>query len=86
MPQTQQAIDRIGELILVAIGNGEVDDLRVHPTSKKFRIPSASHPYHNYLVHITDSNKRNSCTCDAHKRKITRPCKHVLALKNALGN
>jgi hypothetical protein len=85
MPPSNQAVAQVGVLIAQSIGHGHVDDLRIHPNSRKFRVPSASHPYLQYVVHFSESDKRNSCTCEAHKRRMTRPCKHVLALKRVLG-
>jgi hypothetical protein len=82
---SNQSIAKVGERIAESIGHGHVDDLRIHPNSKKYLIPSATHPYLQYVVHLTSSDKRNSCTCDAHKRRLTRPCKHVIALKRVMG-
>jgi hypothetical protein len=84
-PASQAAVDKAGEVLIAAIGQGTVDDLRVHAHSRKFWVPSVSHPDHEYRVHVTDSDKRNSCTCEGHKRRYTRPCKHILALKIVLG-
>ena len=86
MIPSDQAVAVVGERIAAAIGDGHAHDLRIHPNSRKYLVPSATHPYLQYVVHLTDSDKRNSCSCEAHKRRLTRPCKHVLALKNALGN
>ena len=85
MPPSAQAIARVGARIAESIGHGHVDDLRTHPNSRKYLVPSATHPYLRYVVHLTHSDKRNSCTCVAHKRRLTRPCKHVIALKRVLG-
>jgi hypothetical protein len=83
-PPSNQAVARVGERIAESIGHGHVNDLCIHPNSRKYRVPSASHPYLQYVGHRTDSDKRNSCTCEAHKRRTTWPCKHVLALKSGI--
>jgi hypothetical protein len=85
MPPSAQAVAQVGARISESIGYGHVDDLRIHPNSRKYLVPSATHPYLQYVVHLTRSDKRNSCTCVAHKRRLTRPCKHVIALKRVLG-
>ena len=85
MPPSNEAVAQVGARIAQSIGHGHVNDLRVHPNSKKYLVPSATHAYLEYVVHLTESDKRNACTCEAHKRRITRPCKHVLALKAVLG-
>ncbi len=62
MPPPNQAVAQVGALIAQSIGHGHVDDLHIHPHSRKFRVPSASHPYLQCIVHLTGSDKRNSCT------------------------
>jgi hypothetical protein len=51
--------------------NDLLSDLRLHAKSRKFLVPSASHPHHQNQVHLTESDKRKSCTCEAHK-SVTR--------------
>ena len=80
-PASQAAVAAVGAKLI----GRTINDLRLRANSRKFLVPSASHPDHEYEVHLTESDKRNSCTCEAHKRRYTRPCKHVLALKRVLG-
>jgi hypothetical protein len=59
--------------------------LRLPGTQNKYWVPSTSRPGHKFYVHLTPSDRQNSCTCIAHGRGV-RPCKHVLALKKVLEN
>jgi predicted nucleic acid-binding Zn finger protein len=63
-----------------------IQTLHIWGKSNKFFVPSSTIPHHKYVVHLTPSDSRNSCTCFAHEVLRIRPCKHVLALKQALEN
>jgi hypothetical protein len=63
-----------------------IQALRVCGKSNKFFAPSSSIPHHMYVVHLTPSDFRKSCTCLAHEELRIRPCKLVTALKQALKN
>ena len=83
---SEQKVAEISQLIVQAIGpGGSVDDLREHGNSNVFLVPSSENPYRSYKVHLTHSDQRNSCKCVVHKRRYTRPCKHVIALKAYAG-
>jgi predicted nucleic acid-binding Zn finger protein len=58
--------------------------LRLHSKSNKYRVPSSKGPHIKYIVLNSPSGRRDRCDCKAHE-KGRRPCKHVLALKIALG-
>ena len=64
-PASEAAVAAVGAKLIGRNAN----DLRLHTNIRKFLVPSASHPHHEYVVHLTESDKRNSCTCEAHKRR-----------------
>jgi hypothetical protein len=71
------AVQETGEKIAEAIGNGDIECLRVLGCKTKYWVPSVSIPNHRYAVHITI--KGSSCDCpQKHK------CKHIVALQRAM--
>jgi hypothetical protein len=79
-----RAIQQCDMAISRSVGNKGAASLRI-PGKNRYAIPSSSIPHHKYIVHLTPTNSRNSCTCEAHTLLRIRPCKHVIALKKVLG-
>ena len=78
---SSHAVQEAGKKIAQAAAVKGASLLRVHGFKNRYAVPSCTVLHHNYVVHLSPSNSRNSCTCDAHKIHRIRPCKHVLALK-----
>ena len=73
-----------GATILKVVGENGAAALRIPGSANRFAVPSTSIPYHKYIVHLSPSGSRDSCTCPAHKLQRIRPCKHAVALKKLL--
>ena len=54
-PASDAAVAKVGEKLIAALAGRDVNDLlndlRLHAKSRKFLVPSASHPHHQYEVH-----------------------------------
>ena len=64
----QSRVKEIGEKIADAIGDKNIDVLRVLGCKNKFGVPSTSIPNHHYIVHIT--TKGSSCDCPQKRKCI----------------
>ena len=61
------AVQEAGKKIAQAAAGKGAFLLHVHGFKNRYAVPSCTVLHHNYVVHLSPSNSRNSCTCDAHK-------------------
>ena len=78
-----RAIQQADMAISRSVDNKGAAALRI-PGKNRYAIPSSSIPHHKYIVHLTPTNSRNSCTCEAHTLLRIRHCRHAIVLKKVL--
>ena len=75
------AAHEAGKIIGQATRKHGLAALSIPGSKNRYVVPSCSIPNHKYIVHLSPSGSRDSCTCPAHEVQRIRPCKHVLAVK-----
>jgi hypothetical protein len=78
------AAQEAGKIIGQAARENGVAAMSIPGSKNRYAVPSCSIPFHKYIIHLSPSGSRDSCTCPAHVMQRIRPCKHVLAVKKLI--